>query len=56
MRFLKLTLCVEKNTCIDFVYGELRTYPLDIDIKVKMINYWSRLIDGKHEKKKKNRM
>ncbi len=53
MRFLKLTLCVERNTCIDFVYGKLRTYPLDIDKKVKVISYWSILINGRHEKKKK---
>ncbi len=49
-RFLKLILCVQRNTCNDFVYGELGTNQLDIDIKVKIINYWSRLINSKHEK------
>ncbi len=50
MRFFKLLLCVQINACNDFVYGELGTYPFDIDINVKIINYWSRLINGKHEK------
>ncbi len=47
---------MQRNTCDEFVYGEFGTYPLDIDIKVKMINYWNRLISDKHEKKKKKKM
>ncbi len=43
-------LCVQRNTCNDFIYGEFGTYPRDIDIKVKMINDWSRLINDKHGK------
>ena len=32
------------------VYGELGRYPLEIDIKVRMISYWSKLIQGKQSK------
>ena len=28
------------------VYGELGRYPIEIAIKTRMINYWSRLING----------
>jgi hypothetical protein len=29
------------------IYGELGRYPLDIDIKLRNILYWSKLITGK---------
>jgi hypothetical protein len=29
------------------VYGELGRYPLDIDIKVRTISFWAKLISGK---------
>jgi hypothetical protein len=32
------------------VYGELGRYPLKIDIKVRMISYWCKLIQGKQSK------
>jgi hypothetical protein len=32
------------------VYGELGRYPIDIDIKVKTISYWARLLNGKQAK------
>ena len=32
------------------IYGELGRYPTEITIKTKMINYWSRLTNGKHNK------
>jgi hypothetical protein len=32
------------------VYGELGRYPIDIDIKVRMISYWSKLILGNQSK------
>jgi hypothetical protein len=32
------------------VYGELGRYPIDIDIKVRTISYWARLLNGKQAK------
>ena len=32
------------------VNGELGRYPLEIDIKVRMISYWCKLIRGKQSK------
>ena len=32
------------------IYGELGRYPLDISIKMRMINYWGKLVGGKPEK------
>ena len=32
------------------VYGELGRYAIEITIKTRMINYWSRLINGKNNK------
>jgi hypothetical protein len=32
------------------VYGELGRYPLDIDIKVRTISFWAKLISGKQTK------
>ena len=32
------------------VYGELDRYPIDIDIKVRTISYWARLLSGKQAK------
>jgi hypothetical protein len=32
------------------VYGELGRYPLDIDIQVRTISFWAKLISGKQTK------
>jgi hypothetical protein len=47
----------EKNRTLDFsmtpnfiVYGESGRYPLEIDIKVRMISCWCKLIQGKQSK------
>jgi hypothetical protein len=32
------------------VYGELDRYPIDINIKVRTISYWARLLSGKQAK------
>ena len=29
------------------VHGELGRYPLTIDIKIRMVSYWAKFIDGK---------
>ena len=50
MKFMKHVLYVHKFTSTDMVYGELGVYPLEITIKSRMINYWSRVIMGKNTK------
>ncbi len=50
MKFMKHVLYVHRYTSTDIVYGELGVYPLEITIKCKMINYWSRLVTGKDTK------
>jgi hypothetical protein len=32
------------------IYGELGRYFMDIDIKVRIISYWARLLTGKQSK------
>jgi hypothetical protein len=46
LKFCKLLLHVKTSTPNFMVYGELSRYPIDIDIKVRMISYWSKLILG----------
>ena len=32
------------------VYGELGRYPLEIDIKIKIVSYWCKLLSAKETK------
>ncbi len=48
MKFLKHVLYIHRYTGTKIVYGELGVYPLDITIKCKVINYWSRLVMEKN--------
>jgi hypothetical protein len=32
------------------LYGELGRYPLNITVKLKILSFWSKLIDGKQSK------
>jgi hypothetical protein len=50
LKFCKLLLHVKTSTPNFMVYGELGRYPIDIDIKVRMISYWSKLISGNQSK------
>ena len=50
LKFCKLLLHVKTSTPNVMVYGELGRYPIDIDIKVRMISYWSKLILGNQSK------
>ena len=50
LRFCKLLLKLKSSTPNYMVYGELGIYPLEIDIKVRMISYWCRLLSGKETK------
>ena len=49
-KFLKHVLFVHGKTSNDIVYGELGVYPLEVDIKCRMINFWVRLITGRNSK------
>jgi hypothetical protein len=44
LQFLKRILGVRVTTPNCLVYGELGRYPLDINIKCRMLCFWSRLI------------
>jgi hypothetical protein len=44
LKFCKLVLHLKVSTPNFMVYGELGRYPLEIDIKVRMISYWCKLI------------
>ena len=50
LRFCKLLLNFKTSTPSYMVYGELGRYPLDIDIKVRTISFWAKLISGKQTK------
>ena len=45
LRFYKSILRLKKSTPDIMVYGELGKYPVDINIKWRMLNYWYRLIN-----------
>ena len=46
LTFLKYVLSVNKFTSSMMVYGELGAVPLDVDIKLRMLTYWTRLCLG----------
>ena len=48
MRYLRLVLCVHRNTCNNIVYGELGIKPIDVDIKVKIVGLYLSLEDKKN--------
>ena len=50
MKFCKLLLKVKNSTPNFMIYGELGRYSLEIDIKLRIINYWTKLLSGKQEK------
>ena len=49
-QFLRSITQARSSTPLYMIYGELDRYPIEITIKSRMINYWSRLINGKHNK------
>ena len=50
LRFFKYVLSVNKFTSSMMVYGELGVVPLDVDIKLRMLTYWTRLCLGDKHK------
>ena len=50
LKFCKLILNIKKSTPDCMVYGELGRYPINISIKLRIVNYWAKLVTGKPEK------
>jgi hypothetical protein len=47
LKFCKMILHLKATTPNCMIYGELGRYPLDIDIKLRNILCWAKLITGK---------
>jgi hypothetical protein len=45
--FCKSLLHLKSTTPSNMIYGELGRYPLEIDIKSRIISSWARIIFGK---------
>ena len=45
LRFVKIILNLKKSTPSYMIYGELGIYPLEVDIKTRIISFWSKLLD-----------
>ena len=50
LKFFKLLLGLKQTTPSSVIYGELGLYPLNVDIKVRMISYWAKILMGNHNK------
>jgi hypothetical protein len=50
VKFCKLLLNLKTSTPNFMLYGELGRYPLNITVKLKILSFWSKLIDGKQSK------
>lgn len=45
LKFLKHCLGICSSTCNNMVYGELGRFPLEIKIKIRILNYWCKLLN-----------
>ena len=50
LKYCKLLLNLKSSTPNCMIYGELGRYPLYIDIKQRMVSYWTKPITGKQSK------
>jgi hypothetical protein len=50
LRFCKLLLKLKTSTPSYMIYGELGLFPIEIDVKLRMISYWATLLTGKETK------
>jgi hypothetical protein len=50
LSFCKLLLELKTSTPSYMIYNELGWFPIEIEIKLKMISYWVRLLTGKETK------
>ena len=48
--FCKLLLKLKSSTPKYMIYGELGRFPIDFDIKIRMVSFWARLLLGKETK------
>ena len=48
--FLRSILNLKSSTPLVMVYGEFGRYPLELQVKVRMIKFWSKLLNGKNTK------
>lgn len=45
LKFLKSIFNLKQSTPNAMVYGEFGIYPIELDIKVRMVSYWTKLIE-----------
>ena len=50
LQFLKTILQLRNSTSSVMVYGETGSYPLIIDIKIRLVTFWLQLCQSKHKK------
>ena len=50
LQFCKMILHLKQSTPNFIVYAELGRYPITVSVKLRMINFWSRLLNGKESK------
>jgi hypothetical protein len=50
LKFCKLLLNLKTSTANCLVYGQLGRFPLSVNIKQRMVSYWTKLISGKQTK------
>ena len=50
LKFCKLLLHLKSSTPNCVIYGELGRYPINLDIKVRMVSFWVKLVCGKPTK------
>ena len=50
LRFCKLLLKLKSSTPNYMIYGELGRFPIEIDIKIRMVSFWARLLFGERNK------
>ena len=49
-KFCKMALKLRSSTPNIMIYGETGRFPLEVLVKIRMINFWSRIVLGKREK------
>ena len=46
LKFCKLLLNLKKSTPNFMIYGELGIYPMSLYIQLRMVNFWSKMVNG----------